>query len=144
LPRLHVRPPSTVLPRVPLGPGANAELGTCPERIRVNLPTSRPPIGRNVAPVSSETTVEPCSPVAARRVGDANAAARIGSVDGVGNAKGVSPPSVVMPSCVPCWVVMTQTLSVAQATDVRFCGPLPPIGLATHVAPPSLVFRNSD
>ena len=55
----------------------------------------------------------------------------------------MSPPSSVRTSSLPCWVVMTQSFGVAQRIEVSCLGAMPrPFGV--HVAPPSLVVRNSE
>jgi hypothetical protein len=64
-----------------------------------------------------------------------------GSVDGVGNVN-VVPPSAVRTSTEPPRVAATQSVALAHEIDVRSWPE--PASLATHVAPPSAVLRNSD
>src|SRR5919201_2208850 len=142
LPRVHVRPPSTVLASVPLSPGANAVPAWKPASMRLNVPLKRPPIGANLTPATSEIAVEPMSPPATIRVGEANAAAWIGSGDAV-TSVAESPPSVVRTSWSPRSVVMTHTCALAQRIEVRVAVD-PANGCGDHVAPPSAVLRNRD
>ena len=98
--------------------------------------------GANFTPASSEVAVDPSSPPTTTRVAEANAAACTASVDGV-TSVAVSPPSAVRTSWSPCSVVMTHNPAVAQRIEVRFALE-PANALAFHVAPPSVVFRNTE
>jgi hypothetical protein len=91
------------------------------------------------SPASSETTLAPLAPPAATRVGEANAAVKTGSVDGVTNVA-VAPASGVRTSTSPFWVAITHSAVETQLTAVRLAAV--PSALGAHVAPPSSVRRN--
>ena len=142
LPRLHVRPASVVRASVPLAPGANAVPCCRPATIRENAPLRRPPTAVKFIPASSDSAVEPSSPPATIRVGEAKAAAWIGSGLGV-TSVALSPPSFVRTSCPPPSVVITHSAGDAQRIEVS-AAPEPARPRAAQVAPPSLVRRTSE
>jgi hypothetical protein len=110
--------------------------------MRLKLPLSRPPTGLKFTPASSETAVEPRSPAATIRAGEANAAACTGSGDGV-TSDAVSPPSTVRTSWSPLSVAKTQSCAEAQRIALSVADD-PDIARGDQVAPPSFVRSSSE
>jgi hypothetical protein len=82
--------------------------GSQPATMRLKLPPSLPPTGLKFTPASSDTAVDPRSPAATMRPGDANAAACTGSGEGV-TREAISPASAVRTSWSPRSVVKTHS-----------------------------------
>jgi hypothetical protein len=108
----------------------------------LKLPPSRPPTGLKFTPASSDTAVDPRSPAATIRIGDAKAAACTGSGDGV-TSEAVSPASAVRTSWSPRSVVKTHSCADAQRTELSVADE-PDTARGDHVAPPSVVRRSRD
>src|SRR2546421_2730287 len=128
-------PPSTVRATTPSGPPAYATAPDAGASV-TKEPAILLPIGRQVAPASSEISTLPDAPAAIARVGEANSTAYVGSVEGTID-ENVSPPSIVRRIWLPSRVATRQVCGPLHLIFVRSPGGAPTTGRDAQEAPPS-------